>query len=95
MTPEEKRLLEETHALARDSHRMLRSVRRHQLVMDFGKFAVWLILLAFAGYYYWFSVQPALENFRATGALDIPASFFDVPSSAEVQKLLDSYKAKQ
>jgi hypothetical protein len=95
MTPEERHLLEETHALAKDNHHMLRSVRRHQLVMDFGKFAVWLVLIALAGYYYVFSLQPAIDKFQATGTFDIPASLLGLPTSAELQKLIDSYKAGQ
>jgi len=95
MDPETKKLLEETHALAKDSHRMLRSVRRHQVVTDFGKFALWLILIAIAGYYYLFSVQPAIERYKTTGVFDLPAAFFGLPTSAEIQKLIDSYKAGQ
>jgi hypothetical protein len=94
MTPEEKRLLEETHALARDNHHLLRSVRRHQIITDFGKFALWLIFIAIAGYYYLFSLKPAFDTFQETGSIELPASLFGIPS-AELQKLIDSYKAGQ
>ena len=95
MNPEEKHLLEEIHALARDNHRMLRSVRRHQLLVDFGKFTFFLLLLGLAAYYYFFSIQPAVDRFKATGVVDIPAMLFGFPTSAELEKLIESYKAGQ
>ena len=95
MTPEERRLLQETHALARDNHRMLRSVRRHQLITDFGKFFLWVILIGIGAYYYVFSFLPILDKYRATGVIDIPATILGLPTSTEVQKLIDSYKSGQ
>ena len=93
MDPEQKRLLEETHALVRENHRMLRSVRRHQIITDFGKFILWLIVLGIAAYYYFFSVKPVIDRYQATGIFDLPAGLMGLPTSAEIQKLIDSYKA--
>ena len=95
MDPELKRQLEEIHALTRDNHRMLRSVRRHQLLVDFGKATIFLILLFLGAYYYFFSIQPAIERFKVSGVIDIPAALFGLPSSEEVRKFIDEYKARQ
>ncbi len=94
MTPEERQLLERTHALAKDNHHILRSIRRHQLLIDFGKFIFWLVLLLIGAYYYLFSVQPIVDKLVASGALEIPGTFFGIPS-ADIQKFIDNYRAKQ
>ena len=95
MTPEERHLLEETHALAKDNHRMLRSVRRHQIITDFGKFFIWVIIIIGFFYGYLTYLRPAIDQFRATGLITLPNSILNLPSSTELQNLINSYKAKQ
>jgi hypothetical protein len=41
-----KRLLEETKALAKDNHAMLRAIRRDQWLGFIGRIIIWLIVLA-------------------------------------------------
>ena len=94
MDPEVKRQFEELHALIKDNHRLLRAVRRHQLLEMFGKLVIWLIIFAASGYLYRQDLGPIvnkfIENPRAAST-----GLFGLPSSADLQKLIESYKAKQ
>lgn len=93
MDPELKRVLDETHALAKDNHRMLRAIRRHQWYSFFGTITVWAIVLALPLYLYQQYLQPIVAKFSATpGATS--SGFFGLPATADLQKLIDQYKAK-
>ncbi len=93
MDPEVKRELAELHALVKDNHRLLRAVRRHQLLETFGKIVLWLIIFAASGYLYIQYLLPTVQKFIANpGATS--TGLFGLPSSADLQKLIDSYKAK-
>lgn len=94
MDPEIKRQLEEIHALVKDNHRMLRSVRRHQLFGIVTSIVFWLVILIAPFYLYQQYVKPAIDKFSASpGAAT--SGLFNLPSSADIQKLIDSYKAGQ
>ena len=94
MDPELKRQLEEIHALAKDNHHLLRALRRHQLIGTFSKIAFWTILFGSSAYWYQTYLQPLISRFQATpGAAT--SDLFGFPSSAELQKLINSYKAGQ
>lgn len=61
MTPEEKALLEETHELATENNKILRSMRRSARFDRLMKVAYWIIIIGFtvAAYY-------ALQSYTAT-----------------------------
>lgn len=93
MDPELKKLLEENHALARDNHHLLRAIRRHQLIGAYWKVFFWLFLLGGAYFGYQEYLKPLADTFAANRT---PGSGpFGLPTSAEIQKLIDSYKAGQ
>lgn len=92
MDPEMRKLLEETHALAKDNHQMLRAIRRGQWLGFFGKIIVWAIVLALPFYLYQQYLQPLVAKFSPTPGTSAPESF-GLPTSAELQKLIDSLKA--
>ncbi len=94
MDPELKRLLEETHALAKENHRMLRAIRRYQWFGFIGKIVIWIIVLALPFYFYQQYLQPFLNKFSSTSsATTTSPSFFGLPTTAEFQKLINSFKA--
>jgi hypothetical protein len=65
MTPEERQLLEETHELAQENNKKLRTIERQaRFAFWWGiiKIAFWLGLL----YYGWLAVQPFVERALAT-----------------------------
>lgn len=96
MDPELKRMLDETHALAKDNHRMLRALRRYQIMGFFGKIVIWAIVLVLPLYLYQQYLGPLISKFSALSETSIPGSgVFTLPTSAELQKLIDSYKAAQ
>lgn len=94
MDPETKKLLEETHALVKDNHDMLRRIRRDQWLGFVGRVIVWAIVLALPLYLYQHYMQPIVSRF--TGApTATTTNMFGLPTYAELQKLISSYKAGQ
>lgn len=95
MDPELKRQLEEIHALAKDNHQMLRAIRRDQWLGFIGRVIVWIIVLALPLYLYQQYFQPLVSKFYPTSgtATSSTSGMFGLPTSAEVQKLINSYKA--
>lgn len=92
MDPEVKRQLEEIHALSKDNHRMLRTIRRHQMIAVIGKIIFWIILLALPLYFYQQYIQPLVAKFQTTSGIT-PSGPFGLPTSADIQKLINLYKA--
>lgn len=90
MDPELKRQLEEIRALAKDNHRMLRTMRRHQIYSLVGTIIMWVVLLVLPLYLYQQYLQPFVSTFSTT--IGIPTS--GLPTSADIQKLINSFKAK-
>ena len=93
MDLELKRLLEETRALARENHRMLRAIRRDQWFGFVGKIIVWIIVLLLPLYLYQQYLQPIVSKFSATPGATAPSGLFGLPTTAELQKLINSFKA--
>ena len=81
MDPELRHEIEQIHALARDTHTLLRTVRRHQLLETFGKWIFYLILLLGGGLFFFQYFQPLTNKIFA-------------PNS-QFQKLLRQYETGQ
>ena len=93
MYPELKRLLEETHALAKENHRMLRAIRRDQWFGLIGKIIIWIIVLLLPLYLYQQYLQPIVSKFSAAPGAATTSGLFGLPTTAELQKLINSFKA--
>ncbi len=93
MDPEIKRQLEEIHALAKDNHRLLRSVRRHQLFGIIASIVFWLVILITPFYLYSQYLQPFVSKFQTTTGTSTSGPF-GLPTSADIQKLINSFKTK-
>ncbi|MBU6214769.1 hypothetical protein KGM48_02920 [Patescibacteria group bacterium] len=92
MDPEIKQQLAEIHALARENHRLLRAVRRHQMLDTWGKYILWLLFIVGAvGWVVTYLEPLAAKYTSATGTS--PSGLFGLPTSADIQKLINSYKA--
>ena len=91
MDPELKRQLDEIHALARDNHRMLRAIRRDQWLGFIGRIVVWIIVLALPLYFYQQYLRPLVSKFSTTTGVTTTGPF-GMPTFAELQKLINSYK---
>ena len=87
-----ERQLEEIHALARDNHRMLKAIRRTQWVSFFGKLIIWAVLLALPLYFYQQYLYPIASKFSQVSSTT-PSGVFGLPTSADLQKLINSYQA--
>lgn len=94
MDPELKRELDAIHALARDNHHLLRAVRRHQMFDMFGKYILWALFIGASVYWVVTYLQPLATQFSVSSGMK-PSGPFGLPTSADMQKLLNSYKAGQ
>lgn len=93
MDPETKKMLEETLALSKDNHKMLRAIRRDQWIGFVGKIVIWLIVLALPLYLYQQYLQPFVEKFSSTpGAAT--TGIFGFPTASDLQKLIGSFQTK-
>ena len=81
MDPETRHELDQIHALVKDTHSLLRTVRRHQLLEMFGKWVLYLTILSMGGYFFLQYFQPVMSQF--------------MEPSSEFQKLLHSYQSGQ
>ena len=91
MDSEIKRELEEIHALAKDNHQMLRAIRRHQWYGVIGTVLFWAVLLIAPLYLYQQYLQPFVTKFSATTGVSTSGPF-GLPTSADLQKLINSFK---
>lgn len=80
MDPETRHELDQIHALVKDTHSLLRTVRRHQLLETFGKWVFYLILLLGGGYFFLQYFQPVITQF--------------MDPTSQFQKLLHSYQSQ-
>lgn len=92
MDPEVKRQLEEIHALSKDNHRMLRAIRRDQWINFISKIIFWIIMLALPLYLYQQYIQPFVSQFQMASGIK-PSGPFGLPTSTDIQKLINLYKA--
>lgn len=90
MDPDTQRQLDEIQALAKDNNRMLHAIRRDQWFGFVGRLIFWAIVLALPFYLYQQYLQPIIG--KVTEATGIKTSgAFGLPTSAEVQKLINSF----
>ena len=92
MDPELRREIDEIMALTKDNHRMLRAIRRDQWFGLVARVIIWAIVLALPLYLYQQYFQPIISKFSNTPGMTTNG-LFGIPTSAELQKLIDSYKA--
>ena len=97
LNPELKKELQEIHALAKDNHDMLRAIRRDQWFGFFGRIIIWVIVFALPLYLYQQYLAPVIANFSAASGMSTTTTsgFLGLPTSAELQKLINSYKTGQ
>ncbi len=90
-TSDIKSLLVETHALAKDNHRMLRAIRRDQWFGFAGKIIVWAVVILLPLYLYNLYVAPLISQYQGFAPSENGSGF---PSFTDLQKLIDSYKSQ-
>ena len=97
MDSELKELLEETHALAKDNHRMLRAIRRGQMMSFISTIIVWVVVLALPLYLYKEYLAPTISKISELSGMSTTTTsgFLGLPTSTDLQKLIDSYTAGQ
>ena len=94
MDTEMKRQLEEIHALAKDNHRMLKAIRRDQWFGFVGRVIIWAIVLLLPLYLYQQYLYPIVSKFPSASSATSTGPF-GLPTTADIQKLINSYKAGQ
>jgi hypothetical protein len=95
ISPELKKELDQIQMLEKDNNRMLRAIRRGQWLSTFWTILIWAIAISLPLYLYQQYLQPIVSKFYTpSGSASTTSSgSFNIPSSAEVQKLLNSFKA--
>ena len=93
MDPELKHLLEQTLALVKDNHRMLRAVRRHQIIDTFGKWILWLIVLVVAAYSDWVYLKPIVDQLHIPGLSTTQLNGYASSTTTPMGKLINYFKA--
>ena len=94
MDPELKQEIAQIHALAKDNHQMLRAIRRHQWYGVIGSIIFWAVLILAPLYLYQQYIQPFVAKFSATTGAATSGPL-GLPTSADLQKLINSFKAGQ
>jgi len=91
MDPELKQEIAQIHALAKDNHDMLRALRRHQWWSFLTTVIFWLVVTIAPFYLYQQYVQPLVTKLSGS---EPTTNGFQLPTSVDVQKLINSFKAK-
>jgi len=91
MDPELKQEIAQIHALAKDNHDMLRSIKRHQWWSFLTTVIFWLVVTIAPFYLYQQYVQPLVTKLSGS---EPTTNGFQLPTSVDVQKLINSFKAK-
>ena len=91
MDPEIRKALDEIHALTRDNHRLLRAVRRHQILETFGKLFIWAVVIVAGVYAYIGYVYPLIERYQANPQ-QAASNIFGLPTLSDLQNLVHSYQ---
>ena len=95
-TPPEdlKKLLEENIALAKDTNRLLREMRRNALILGAAKVVLWLLILGVPLFFLTTYLGPVLDAFERQGAGGaLPGGIFGLPSQEQVDRLIEQYQA--
>ena len=97
ISPELKRELDQIQALEKDNNRMLRAIRRGQWLSTLWTILVWAIAISVPLYLYQQFLQPIVSKFYEPSGpttTTAPSSrSFGIPTSAELQKLINSFTA--
>lgn len=95
MDPEIKFLVEETHKLTQENHKLLKAVRRSQWVTTISTIIIWVVVLALPVFLWQEYIAPTIEKFSALSkeSTTTTSQLFGIPTSGEVQKLLNSIKS--
>jgi hypothetical protein len=92
MDSEIKKIIEDTHTLAKENHRLLKSMHRIQLWSMVGKFVIWIIVLLLPIYLYQEYLAPVIGTLISGGTTSTSPGIFGLPSGVDLQNLLDSYR---
>lgn len=93
MEPELKRIAEETLALTKENNKMLHAMRRSHWFGLIGRIIIWIILFTLPLYLYQQYFRPLISKFSTTqGTTATSPGPFGLPTFADIQKLINSYK---
>ncbi len=83
-------LLSEQLELARDTNKVVRSIRRANRIAFWAKLVLWSLVIVVPFLF----IGPILKAFLPT-ANGAALNIFDFPSSAEIQKVIQTYRTGQ
>ena len=88
-----RKLLQENIELAKENRKVLHAIRRNQIFSTVWTVLIWVVALAIPVYLYHQYLEPVVSRFYPSASTTTP-SFFVFPTSSEMQKLINSYKAQ-
>jgi hypothetical protein len=91
MDPELRQELATIHALAKDNHDMLRAIRRAQWYSFWIKVIFWTVAIVIPFLVYQHYLEPLVSNFAPSGTTETTKSSFGLPSTADIEKLINLY----
>lgn len=95
-TPDKsEQLLEENLAIAKDTNRILRAMRRDAWLGLIAKVVLWLVILGVPIFFLSTYLGPLMSAFSPEGATTQPTGPFGLPSEAEINNLIEQYKELQ
>jgi len=91
-----KKLLEENIALAQDTNRLLREMRRNGILLGIAKVVLWLLLLGVPLFFLSSYLGPIMNALSGQGGAEgIPSSgIFGLPSQEQLDQLLELYRGQ-
>lgn len=87
-----RKMMQEQLAITKDNNNVLRAIRHHQWLGTVVTAAFWILLLIAPFYLYQHYIQPFTSKFVPAGSAT-STNPFGIPSSADIQKLINSFKA--
>ena len=70
---------------------MLRTIRRHQIITDFGKFIIWFIIIIATIFSYQAFLKPFADKLQIFGLSGIQPGTFGVATTTPIGKLINSF----
>ena len=97
MDSELRDLIEKTHALAKDNHRMLRALRRGQMFSFLSSIVVWIAVIVLPIYFYQQYLAPIVSNLSSLSGMSTTTTsgLIGVPTFNELKNLINSIKSEQ
>ena len=88
-------LLKENLEVAKHNHKILKRMERNALIGFIAKIVIWLIILGVPIFFLSSYLKPLLSVASGNASSTMTGGVFGLPSSEQLQKIIDTYKAQK